>query len=142
MLIRSLHFSTPSLFLFFFFLMIRRPPRSTLFPYTTLFRSPALVLAEKGEHFLVEGLGLLPVRRMPAFVEDDRVRIPDACRKKPEHRGRRVKVGIASQQEGRHPDRLEKREAQGVARRLRGQPRRVAETLQLDPACLALRVRG
>src|SRR5438309_7535688 len=29
---------TPS-FSFFFFLMIRRPPRSTLFPYTTLFRS-------------------------------------------------------------------------------------------------------
>src|SRR5574343_1558724 len=29
------------LFSFFFFLMIRRPPRSTLFPYTTLFRSSA-----------------------------------------------------------------------------------------------------
>src|SRR3712207_7554088 len=29
----------------FFFLMIRRPPRSTLFPYTTLFRSIAGVLA-------------------------------------------------------------------------------------------------
>src|SRR2546430_11247690 len=29
------------LFTFFFFLMIRRPPRSTLFPYTTLFRSLA-----------------------------------------------------------------------------------------------------
>src|SRR2546426_6670229 len=28
-------------FLLFFFLMIRRPPRSTLFPYTTLFRSLA-----------------------------------------------------------------------------------------------------
>src|SRR5205823_12858900 len=28
---------------FFFFLMIRRPPRSTLFPYTTLFRSRAPV---------------------------------------------------------------------------------------------------
>src|ERR671934_2687131 len=27
---------------FFFFLMIRRPPRSTLFPYTTLFRSDAV----------------------------------------------------------------------------------------------------
>src|SRR3712207_8711514 len=26
----------------FFFLMIRRPPRSTLFPYTTLFRSPLI----------------------------------------------------------------------------------------------------
>src|SRR2546422_2676729 len=31
--------SPPSCFLCFFFLMIRRPPRSTLFPYTTLFRS-------------------------------------------------------------------------------------------------------
>src|SRR2546422_7370641 len=31
--------------LFFFFLMIRRPPRSTLFPYTTLFRSLDLVVA-------------------------------------------------------------------------------------------------
>src|SRR2546422_8597558 len=30
-------------FSFFFFLMIRRPPRSTLFPYTTLFRSPPLL---------------------------------------------------------------------------------------------------
>src|SRR5260370_31053271 len=29
----------PHYVLFFFFLMIRRPPRSTLFPYTTLFRS-------------------------------------------------------------------------------------------------------
>src|SRR6266496_6149395 len=29
----------PFLVVFFFFLMIRRPPRSTLFPYTTLFRS-------------------------------------------------------------------------------------------------------
>src|SRR2546422_5610304 len=28
---------------FFFFLMIRRPPRSTLFPYTTLFRSAQLL---------------------------------------------------------------------------------------------------
>src|SRR6266853_5864164 len=32
--------STPLLKLSFFFLMIRRPPRSTLFPYTTLFRTP------------------------------------------------------------------------------------------------------
>src|SRR6266568_6010541 len=29
----------------FFFLMIRRPPRSTLFPYTTLFRSAAALAA-------------------------------------------------------------------------------------------------
>src|SRR5256885_9608328 len=32
---------TSYLSFFFFFLMIRRPPRSTLFPYTTLFRSAA-----------------------------------------------------------------------------------------------------
>src|SRR3712207_9003184 len=34
-------------FLFFFFLMIRRPPRSTLFPYTTLFRSGAGALQRR-----------------------------------------------------------------------------------------------
>ena len=32
----------PRVFFCFFFLMIRRPPRSTLFPYTTLFRSVQL----------------------------------------------------------------------------------------------------
>src|SRR5437868_10635416 len=42
MLLSFLHFSrlfTSCSLLSFFFLMIRRPPRSTLFPYTTLFRS-------------------------------------------------------------------------------------------------------
>src|SRR2546426_10619475 len=34
-------------FSFFFFLMIRRPPRSTLFPYTTLFRSSRLRLLRR-----------------------------------------------------------------------------------------------
>src|SRR6266513_4726622 len=39
-------------FLFFFFLMIRRPPRSTLFPYTTLFRSHRhhRAQAQRGAH--------------------------------------------------------------------------------------------
>src|SRR5438477_12995879 len=37
----SLSFTVFYIFFFFFFLMIRRPPRSTLFPYTTLFRSTA-----------------------------------------------------------------------------------------------------
>src|SRR5438034_6501426 len=40
-----------SFYLIFFFLMIRRPPRSTLFPYTTLFRSE-----ESGEGGLTDGL--------------------------------------------------------------------------------------
>src|SRR3989337_3501434 len=36
------------LFFCFFFVMIRRPPRSTLFPYTTLFRSTAVALEPNG----------------------------------------------------------------------------------------------
>src|SRR2546430_9293843 len=52
---------------FFFFLMIRRPPRSTLFPYTTLFRSlyvddqlRSLAAADRDERaiWLPPGLGL------------------------------------------------------------------------------------
>src|SRR2546427_11174601 len=39
--------------MFFFFLMIRRPPRSTLFPYTTLFRS-VVVLDHEGQEQAVE----------------------------------------------------------------------------------------
>src|SRR3712207_7391418 len=37
------------LFMRFFFLMIRRPPRSTLFPYTTLFRSVRVALRRAAE---------------------------------------------------------------------------------------------
>src|SRR3989442_4469149 len=36
------------MFFSFFFLMIRRPPRSTLFPYTTLFRSPFVFCVKAG----------------------------------------------------------------------------------------------
>src|SRR5215208_4049790 len=49
-------------FFFFFFLMIRRPPRSTLFPYTTLFRS-----ADRGR-LPLQGVGdlrLLPTLELP-----------------------------------------------------------------------------
>src|SRR2546421_10480473 len=38
-IVLMLFYVSHPMFLFFFFLMIRRPPRSTLFPYTTLFRS-------------------------------------------------------------------------------------------------------
>src|SRR5437762_14355979 len=46
---RSLSYSVVglSLLFFVFFLMIRRPPRSTLFPYTTLFRSVRVARAER-----------------------------------------------------------------------------------------------
>src|SRR2546422_5071052 len=48
--------------LFFFFLMIRRPPRSTLFPYTTLFRSRTSVRAA------------VPLRRDPTRDRSARAR--------------------------------------------------------------------
>src|SRR5258708_24842498 len=54
----------------FFFLMIRRPPRSTLFPYTTLFRSQLLRavkqharLADVLDQPLVPGAEILPDRK-------------------------------------------------------------------------------
>src|SRR2546430_13747215 len=59
----------------FFFLMIRRPPRSTLFPYTTLFRSfPAALgalLLEEPEHdaFTFQG-----VRRQRGGIQPRRDR--------------------------------------------------------------------
>src|SRR2546422_11411869 len=59
--------------LFFFFLMIRRPPRSTLFPYTTLFRSlttqrelvkPRRVVHGHGQAAVGKGPGLGSARRV------------------------------------------------------------------------------
>src|SRR5260221_14686944 len=56
----TLYIYSNFLFSFFFFLMIRRPPRSTLFPYTTLFRSdwlwPCLFLQGLGYGLLEAGL--------------------------------------------------------------------------------------
>src|SRR6266481_6778119 len=40
------------IFLFFFFLMIRRPPRSTLFPYTTLFDLDGTLVDSVYQHVL------------------------------------------------------------------------------------------
>src|SRR2546429_9771746 len=53
--------------LLFFFLMIRRPPRSTLFPYTTLFRSePDARLVKLTES---------PIAKAPLLVEDTLFRV-------------------------------------------------------------------
>src|SRR3712207_9335110 len=52
--------------------MIRRPPRSTLFPYTTLFRSPR-VDEPAGEQHRQAPLSLQPVVEQPAERRLDRV---------------------------------------------------------------------
>src|SRR5882762_11255174 len=64
------------MFFFVFFLMIRRPPRSTLFPYTTLFRS-------RGRRAPILGLGATPPA--PATTGRSRQR-PDSspCRRRSE----------------------------------------------------------
>src|SRR2546429_5919294 len=69
---------SPALAFLFFFLMIRRPPRSTLFPYTTLFRSERILVAEQiGERrrslFALESIILfdLAARRQPAALLGD-----------------------------------------------------------------------
>src|SRR3712207_7155765 len=50
--------------LYFFFLMIRRPPRSTLFPYTTLFRSAGLEPERVGVLGLVADVDQVAVPRV------------------------------------------------------------------------------
>src|SRR5207302_9648515 len=57
----------PFVFLFFFFLMIRRPPRSTLFPYTTLFRS--VQLANGAERPAIIGAACHPRRMLEHRAE-------------------------------------------------------------------------
>src|SRR5260221_12267046 len=47
--------------LYLFFLMIRRPPRSTLFPYTTLFRS-AIVVGPAGGEISTDKYGRVKVQ--------------------------------------------------------------------------------
>src|SRR2546422_292923 len=54
--------------LIFFFLMIRRPPRSTLFPYTTLFRSGQEQLRERRD----AGQGVVELVRHPRHQLPDR----------------------------------------------------------------------
>src|SRR3712207_2908652 len=51
----SVYYDAESFVLVFFFLMIRRPPRSTLFPYTTLFRSTSGIGKETAKLLLQEG---------------------------------------------------------------------------------------
>src|SRR3712207_8529777 len=62
----------------FFFLMIRRPPRSTLFPYTTLFRSEGG--AAHGPVGLEHPVGAGHLRAGEAPVERARVRVAAARR--------------------------------------------------------------
>src|SRR5690606_42157244 len=56
----------------FFFLMTRRPPRSTLFPYTTLFRSMDLAAITWGTEYYRLAKGRPGPRGDSGFEEEDR----------------------------------------------------------------------
>src|SRR2546426_12317988 len=68
-------------YLFFFFLMIRRPPRSTLFPYTTLFRShpPDTLPGDRSERRAAT------VRRVPGHRQRPRARRGEGDDRSEEH---------------------------------------------------------
>src|SRR3712207_8441559 len=75
----------------FFFLMIRRPPRSTLFPYTTLFRSG--VFGERSPSVEEDVGGVIDTDRRDDHVAiGTRVRRPETARVAAAHRheGERV----------------------------------------------------
>src|SRR5256885_8528605 len=55
------------LFLYFFFLMIRRPPRSTLFPYTTLFRSRIWAVSLQPPRSIRSGQAFTAARSADSF---------------------------------------------------------------------------
>src|SRR2546427_2592543 len=59
--------------------MIRRPPRSTLFPYTTLFRSPGKVRAAIVVHPFGEPVPLEPYRDLGLLVVEDCAQAIGAC---------------------------------------------------------------
>src|SRR3712207_7013271 len=64
-------------FFCFFFLMIRRPPRSTLFPYTTLFRSRPGTDRRRRHRGGARGAGRRPAREGSTGPAVGRRRLPD-----------------------------------------------------------------
>src|SRR2546430_717527 len=84
-------------FLFFFFLMIRRPPRSTLFPYTTLFRSAPAIGDELSER-RIAGVREEAIERLvdPAFVVGHE-RLPHPPEGQPEKRSEEHTSELQSQ---------------------------------------------
>src|SRR6185436_20711482 len=107
--------SYPRLFSFlFFFLMIRRPPRSTLFPYTTLFRSVSARYV--GYNVRSIDLSMTPLSMRRSEEHTSELQSPDhlVCRllleKKKQHDGLRPRFeGLAE-----HKTRLRLRAFAGV----------------------------
>src|SRR5689334_23762974 len=84
------------LILLVFFLMIRRPPRSTLFPYTTLFRSDPAVRVVPPHGLCLEEVGYPPPEQLAARAAATRtVRAAPRLPLAGQHPGTEVDVGAA-----------------------------------------------
>src|ERR1043165_7144925 len=104
-----------TLFPYFYFVMIRQPPRSTLFPYTTLFRSHgrrALAVLPGGAVRRARGARPLPAGHPagggPQGAERAQRRLggPGLCPRRP---GRRLRLAYARRRPGGAPDGRERR---------------------------------
>src|ERR1041384_3203345 len=110
-----------AIFLSFFFLMIRRPPRSTLFPYTTLFRShrPTRVTVEAAGHALYDVVGRYNVfGALDALTDQDQVGLDHTASFGYDTAGRLTSVTMGAYQFGYGYDGLQnmiRREAGGPA---------------------------
>src|SRR3712207_4012738 len=130
---------------FFFFLMILRPPRSTLFPYTTLFRSLAVVAHDRalagGERVRLRpaqpqpdgqrpGLRrLVGSPRVTGHVEAgdaERTAGPGDVHQRVEHRGRGLGLRVLAVAPGLEADRVDAAVHLGLAQDLRDLVLRVA----------------
>src|SRR3712207_6849322 len=83
--------------------MIRRPPRSTLFPYTTLFRSPVAAELEIANHDPGVALGQIRVRDqvVPHAIAEDQERLIPA---------RPAQLDVAPQRSEEHTSELQSRQ--------------------------------
>src|SRR2546430_2430069 len=120
---------------FFFFLMIRRPPRSTLFPYTTLLRSPLLIRQVDRQHLqvlilvsVVRGDDVLhrPATRFaprgPEVEKDGSVLVIGEARRLARERFQREVGGGRSERLGRHRSRGGEERREGDRHELRTEP--------------------
>src|SRR5438874_13829290 len=105
--------------------MIRRPPRSTLFPYTTLFRSARVALNQRGN---VEQDATVQQQVRRKLV--DREAGADTARADPvgvARRGRRIESAEELSVPAYMPDRVDARGAVLAAEMLRSEERRVGK---------------
>src|SRR3712207_8372504 len=89
--------------------MIRRPPRSTPFPYTPLFRSPESVLTEHGHRLVRNFLDLAPTTSRRAVVVGTNGGAPPARRARGRWQARSRRLPFWGERSEEHTSELQSR---------------------------------